>query len=369
MIKIIITLIFTIFNLATAAQVKPTWYQLEKSIKNHTQKDLIKNLRDFVNAGKPARYVSSAGHLGARSFLLSRILELDSQKSGKILEQNFNPDIEKAKEMYIGDYNLKIKDQIPFESPEHQKWKKFTEKMVGHLEKLKSVPGKNIVWEKQGKNPEEVLVLTAHYDTISHDPLTLEILFDEVMPGADYNASGVSVLLGLIKVLSEIELQKTVRIVFLDYQAFGFLGSYHYAMEMKKEKLKFLGVVNLEMLGHDSAISDKTKKKGNMKAYLRAPNEVGAKVDEDLFLSIEKNGKKISAIKFEPLKNSFENSDNIRFWEQGFAALTLSQNWEDDFNSKAYQSKNDFPETLNQLTLYNSYLYTAYGVIGLINEM
>jgi hypothetical protein len=65
----------------------------------------------------------------------------------------------------------------------------------------------------------------------------------------------------------------------------------------------------------------------------------------------------------------FENSDNFRFWENGFIGGTFTQNWEDDFNPKFYQTPQDTPETLNHQTLYSAYQYLGGATLGILLDL
>jgi len=61
---------------------------------------------------------------------------------------------------------------------------------------------RNIIAERRGtEEPDRVLIVGAHYDTV------------EGTPGADDNASGVAVLLGLARLHAETRFRKTVRFV------------------------------------------------------------------------------------------------------------------------------------------------------------
>ena len=230
-------------------------------------------------------------------------------------------------------------------------------------EKLKSVNGKNIIWQKAGIDSSKVLVVTAHYDTISHHKESLLINEQEAMPGANFNASGVVVALKLIQVLSQIDLNYSVQVVFLDWQGIGFLGSWYHAQQLKKSTQTILGVVNLEMLGQDTSFFDKTKKTGNMGVYYRPQ-------DEAFIRKLTQHGEKINQqVSFELKPVGFANSDNFRYWDQGILAGTFTQNWEMDFNPKFYQTPQDTSETLNQQTLYNGYQYIGGAVIGVLLDL
>ncbi len=105
---------------------------------------------------------------------------------------------------------------------------------------------RNCVAELSGSaSPEKVLVVGAHYDTVS------------TTPGADDNASGVAGLLGLARSLAGRPLSKSVRFV-----AFALeeppvyrtrnMGSYHYARSLCEKKERVEGMICLEMIGYFS---------------------------------------------------------------------------------------------------------------------
>ena len=273
--KWIIPAIFSL-SVGAFARAPGTYFQVKTELQKISQRNLIEYLNGFVKASAPSRMVGHPGHLAARAFIKETIQKMDKKSTGKLTLVGFTPDVEEAKKFYQKDFNEKVEGKVPKNSPDYQKWAKFTTYMGQLAEKNKAVTGENIVWEKAGINPDKVLVVTAHYDTISHDPNTLMVREKDAMPGANYNASGVSVALGLIQTLSQIEFNYTVQVVFLDWQGIGFLGSYQYAQELKKltkNGKTLMGVVNLEMLGQDTSFLDKTKQTGNMSVYLRSNSQ------------------------------------------------------------------------------------------------
>lgn len=103
---------------------------------------------------------------------------------------------------------------------------------------------RNLVAEITGTEaPRKVLVVGAHYDTVSDSP------------GADDNASGVAGLLGLARALAAAPLKKTVRFVAFAleeppvYRSRN-MGSYHYAESLKRSGSEVEGMVCLEMIGY-----------------------------------------------------------------------------------------------------------------------
>lgn len=365
--KKIIILSFSLllsFNIFAKNKQIKTVYNLRNHVEKIKKKELMNSLRLFVYKGKPNRFFASKGHKNFQDYLLATLKNYKVDDSIEVIEDIFDLNIEQGKKLYQSDFDNKVVPNFKPDSAEYKKWSNFKQYMHTLLDKYKSYPGKNFIWEKKGSQKDKMIIITAHYDTVSHDSKTLKIDTSSLMPGADYNVSGVIIGLSLVKLLHDQDLKHTVRIVFLDAQTIGFLGSYDYAQKLKKEKDSIWGVFNLEMLGHDSKKFDKKKKYKNYKVYARSIKNDPDSKDKKLFDKINSFNKKTSVnIKFELARNDFISSDNFRFWDEGIPAITFSQNWEDDFNPK-YQTGNDFPETLNQESLYNSYRYIAQGVLA-----
>lgn len=102
----------------------------------------------------------------------------------------------------------------------------------------------NIIAELTGgTSPETLLIIGAHYDSVS------------TTPGADDNASGVAGLLGLARELAGTQMAGTVRFV-----AFALeeppvyrtrnMASYHYAESLDKKNERVDGMICLEMIGY-----------------------------------------------------------------------------------------------------------------------
>ncbi|PIK15865.1 M28 family peptidase [Halobacteriovorax sp. JY17] len=347
----------------------------EKNIKNmgsiknviRKYKDdlLLDNLRDFVSCCRPSRMVGTKGHEKAATWLVDRVKKIDPK--AYIVVDEFSPDIEYAKGVYRADFQKEIAGNYPKTSPIYKKWNHFTNSMISQLDKLKTVKGKNIIWEKKGSiAPNEVILLGAHYDTISYDKENLVIDFSAPQPGADNNGSGVATLLSLIEILTEVNTPKTVRIVFFDYQEFAFLGARAFVSKYKEslKKEKFAGFVNLLMLGYDSKRNDKSSKFNNFKVYTRKESDPLYGLDLKLANKLVNAGdKSLSGMRFEISANGFNRSDHVSFWEEGFPAVTFSENWEDDPNKKNHTS-NDFVETLNFKSLDRAFRFISASIIA-----
>ncbi len=342
-----------------------THSQLRSELQKVSKGNLVEWVNGFVTASMPSRMVGTPGHAKARDFLIAEIRKLDAKSSGTLTVSALPAQVEAIKKFYQNDFDAKLEGKVPSSHPEYVKWKRFTEHMKDVAEARKSYPVENIVWEKAGLDAGKVLVVSAHYDTISHDKKTLMIDERSPMPGANYNASGVAAALGLVKVLANVDLNYSVRIVFLDWQGIGFHGSELFARELSASGKKVFGVVNLEMLGQDTSFFDKTKKTGNLSVYHRDLPEESRWVRR----LVEHGSKMTSKVNFEAKASGFEFSDNIRFWEAGFLSATFSQNWEDDFNPKFYQTSQDTPETLNHETLWHAFQYVGGSVGGVLLDL
>jgi hypothetical protein len=112
-------------------------------------------------------------------------------------------------------------------------------------EELASRTWHNIIVDLPGTDlPGEVLILGAHFDAV---PGT---------PGADDNGSGTAALLEIARVLKDVPMRRTVRLIFFNLEEIGLRGSIDY---VRQHKAKFdsgaetlIGMVSLEMLGYFS---------------------------------------------------------------------------------------------------------------------
>jgi len=337
-------------SLSVASEVKiNSDYELNAHIRRHQKKTLMKELRSFVSVSKPNRFIGTKGHFKSQIYLEKKLKSLTSD-SASMLVQSFKLDSTKSKDYYTKQIKADLVDD---------KWKRFKKYMYGQVERLKSKKLKNLLWLKQGKT-NNLLVIVAHYDTVSHDKETMKIDINAEMPGADYNASGVTIALSIAQILKDIDSENSVLVLLTDAQSIAFAGTTHFLESNYLGKFDVKGIINLEMLGHDSRTMDKEKKLGNMICYARSKNLK----DKSIWNYFETSNKKYGpGVKFKYRDNNFQNSDHSIFWEKGFSAVTFSQNWEDDFNSKRFQTPNAFPETLNQSTLYGAYKYLASGTL------
>ena len=337
------------------------------------QDDTRQYLMTFLQNTHPTRIVGSPGQAKAPDVIMNIIrgfekdLPPSSANCCTLSKEPFTPDLARARKMYEADFEREIAKRYAPNHPTYIKWKSFTDSTLRFLSTLTKVQGANLVWERKGSvDPDSVLILGAHFDSMAHDPTTLKIDAKAKATGADDNASGVAVAISLIKLLSQIPLPKTVKIVFYDFGQIGSLGAV--AMVKKNTVLlkspKFAGHIDLMMLGYDSRDHDGEKKYGNMIMYLRSPEEPGALAAKKLGFWMRDVGKRsVPSMDFNPVENEFNQGDGSAYWEAGVPTLVFTQNWESDMNPN-YHTISDFAETLNYQTLFKSYEFIASGVLA-----
>lgn len=90
--------------------------------------------------------------------------------------------------------------------------------------------------------PERFLALTAHYDSFG-------IRDGELFPGADDNASGVSVMLAVARALSEKPLGHSVLLLAFDAEEIGIRGARYFVEHPTVDLSRLDVMVNLDMVG------------------------------------------------------------------------------------------------------------------------
>lgn len=336
--------------------------RLYYSVSKFKEDYVEKTLNSFIKETRPNRYVGSEGNKKAQKFILDYINNNVRKKNSSVKSIKFVPDIEYAKKMYQNDLDA-TKGKIS--KAQFSKWQRFTNERQAQLDKLKSTTGYNIVWEKTGtKKPNEVIVVGAHYDTAAYDKKQLKMVLGGSEPGADNNASGVIAALALIDILSELELEKTVRVVFFDYGELGFLGSYDYAKNLTLETdIRIYSYVELLMLGYDTQTLDKEGKLGNMKLYYSSPDSGLHNLEKAVaqkFYTASSEG--TFRVTFETFSKSFLNGDNVSFQKYNIPSVVFTQNWESDFNANRIHSRGDHVNSLNIKTLHHSTTNVAMAI-------
>ncbi|MDA2924440.1 M28 family peptidase [Acidobacteria bacterium AH-259-L09] len=207
---------------------------------------------------------------------------------------------------------------------------------------------RNVIVEKKGRvHPQQILLIGAHYDTA---PGT---------PGADDNASGIASLLEIARLLSPLEPPMTIRLVAFTLEEpphfhSRFMGSVVHAKKCQKRNDNIVGMISLEMVGY---FDDRE----NSQAYPLPlmgrfyPNQgnfiavAGNFRSRHLVRRVTDRLTQESDIRVEstalPFVPGVGLSDNWSFWQQGYAAVMITDT--SFFRNPHYHLPSDLPDTLD----------------------
>jgi hypothetical protein len=161
----------------------------------------------------------------------------------------------------------------------------------------------NVAAEKYGiKTPEEIVLICAHFDTVTSQPM-------ELAPGANKNGSGTAALLSIARALADMHFDRTIRFVAFSGAEQGLRGSRVYSQRSKMQNENIVAVINLDMIGHAWNDTDQIQIVSNFVSEPLA----------DIFVSCSEL---YSSLNTEKIVNSSVTwSDHASFWEREFPAI------------------------------------------------
>ncbi|WP_437591652.1 M28 family metallopeptidase [Sorangium sp. So ce1000] len=184
--------------------------------------------------------------------------------------------------------------------------------------------GVNLTADKPGADPSRVLILSAHYDSMSN-------------AGADDDGSGIVSSLAIARALKDAKLSIGLRVVAFDQEEDGLLGSRAYASKLYQNGQldQVVGVLDLEMTAYDSnndghyhVIHCNENTSSDLAALVE-----GAAAQGDLGLT------RVDACT--------NRSDHAAFWRYGAPAVAISQNFFGDDGNPCYHQRCDRVDQLN----------------------
>ena len=108
------------------------------------------------------------------------------------------------------------------------------------FENRDKIVGQNVIVEIKGKNPNQAIILGAHYDSV------------KTGPGINDNGSGVAVLLSIIQHYAKTNTQpaNTLYVAFWDSEETGIAGSNHFVKNLSQAQIKNTkAYINVDMVG------------------------------------------------------------------------------------------------------------------------
>lgn len=187
----------------------------------------------------------------------------------------------------------------------------------------------NILAKIDGKNPNEVVIVGAHYDHLGMDPF---LVGDCIYNGADDNASGVSAVLQLAKAFLTCGQQpeRTIIFAFWDGEESGLLGSAYFVQNCSFiQSVK--GYLNYDMIGRNT-----NEAKPQLVDYFYTESHPA--FGEWLKSDIQKY-----KLKLEPIYHAWDKpvggSDNGSFAKAGIPIIWYHTNGHPDYHQPSDQAE------------------------------
>jgi Zn-dependent M28 family amino/carboxypeptidase len=109
--------------------------------------------------------------------------------------------------------------------------------------KSELINGTNLIGFVKGKT-DDIIVISAHYDHVG-------VNNSQIYNGADDNASGVSVLLGIAEYFKDYKPQNTLLFIAFDAEEMGLQGAYAFLKEPVISIKSIILNVNMDMVSHN----------------------------------------------------------------------------------------------------------------------
>jgi hypothetical protein len=168
---------------------------------------------------------------------------------------------------------------------------------------------RNIIATVPGKSaPEQIVIIGAHYDSTSNQPLILA-------PGADDNASGTAAVLEIARIMRDQPFDFSVRFICFSAEEIGLVGSRHYAQTAAAAGESIVGMISLDMIGYAARTGEDLNVIANNTSGWLA----------DLFLSAA--GTYTTLPVLTSIQPSVTGSDHSSFWDQGFSAVLAIESY------------------------------------------
>lgn len=191
---------------------------------------------------------------------------------------------------------------------------------------------RNVLAKIDGKNPNEYVIVGAHYDHLGLDPL---LDGDQIYNGADDNASGVAAVLQIARAFlaTGVQPERTVIFAFWDGEEKGLLGSEYFVQSCSFVK-QIKGYLNFDMIGRNN---DESKPRHVVYFYTEAHPVFGDWLKND----IKEYGLKLEP-NYRPWDRPVGGSDNASFAERDIPVI-----WYHTDGHPDYHLPSDHAERIN----------------------
>lgn len=181
---------------------------------------------------------------------------------------------------------------------------------------------RNVLAKIEGKNPNEYVIVGAHYDHLGLDPL---LDGDQIYNGADDNASGVAAVLQIACAFlaTGVQPERTVIFAFWDGEEKGLLGSEYFVQSCSFVK-QIKGYLNFDMIGRNN---DESKPRHVVYFYTEAHPVFGDWLKND----IKEYGLKLEP-NYRPWDRPVGGSDNASFAERDIPVIWYHTDGHPDYH-------------------------------------
>ena len=181
---------------------------------------------------------------------------------------------------------------------------------------------RNVLAKIEGKNPNEYVIVGAHYDHLGLDPL---LDGDQIYNGADDNASGGAAVLQIARAFlaTGVQPERTVIFAFWDGEEKGLLGSEYFVQSCSFVK-QIKGYLNFDMIGRNN---DESKPRHVVYFYTEAHPVFGDWLKND----IKEYGLKLEP-NYRPWDRPVGGSDNASFAERDIPVIWYHTDGHPDYH-------------------------------------
>jgi hypothetical protein len=163
-------------------------------------------------------------------------------------------------------------------------------------------PTRNVVATLPGvTRPEEIVILCAHYDSISNAA--------GQAPGADDNASGTAAVLEAARLFAARSFERTVRFITFSAEEYGLYGSQHYAAAAYLTGEQIVAVLNMDMIAYVDHVPEDLDLVGNPASQWLVQDVTAT---APLYVDLQYHSYNLS---------TWSYSDHAPFWNYGYSAF------------------------------------------------
>ena len=186
-----------------------------------------------------------------------------------------------------------------------------------------------------------IFIISAHYDSKANLSSDWHPLLSKA-PGANDNASGISSMLEIARILSVYEYEHHLRFVAFDGEEIGLIGSRYHARQAVKKGESIAAVINLDMIGYNWKTNLLQIAVDQSSHWLSKAFQISNQWYDLGFLL---------DIVVDPM---FVDSDHQPFWAAGYPAVTLIESTTPWRDSKGYDANPFFhtqQDTVDKLNI------------------